>query len=262
MMNKGKRFYCSSKSQAIHKLEPRFFWFSETDSTNQLIRMMADAKHLTSGSIVVADFQTAGRGLSGNSWESEAGKNLTFSVLFYPVDVPANRAFVISEMASLSVKNVLDKYLPDVSVKWPNDVYYGDKKITGILIENILFQGKITQSIIGIGINVNQTIFFSDAPNPISMAQITGVSYDRISIMNDFKQAFSVQSERLNSGHLNAIHNDYLNAMYRKNGTHKYCDANGFFDATLHHIEPTGHLVLNRTDGTISRYAFKEVSYF
>jgi BirA family biotin operon repressor/biotin-[acetyl-CoA-carboxylase] ligase len=254
-------FNQQNKVQVDNQSEPPLILMKETNSTNHLIRSMADAKHLPSGSIVLADFQTAGRGLSGNSWESEAGKNLTFSVLYYPVDVPASRPFVVSEMVALSVKNTLDKYLTDVSVKWPNDVYYRDSKIAGILIENILFQGKITQSIIGIGLNVNQTVFRSDAPNPISMAQISGKEYNRMAIMDDFRLDFTTQSERLNKGYLDAIHNDYINALYRKNGFYRYHDVYGAFEATLHDIEPTGHLLLKRTDGIVSRYAFKEVSY-
>lgn len=241
--------------------EPTLIHVSETNSTNQLIRTIAATDQLYSGSVVLADYQTAGRGLSSNSWESEAGKNLTFSLFFSPVAVPSNHPFVISEMASLSVKYTLDKYLPDVAVKWPNDVYCGDKKITGILIENTLFQGKITHSIIGIGINVNQMNFLSDAPNPVSMSQIAGTSFDRMIIMDEFRQAFTIQSKRLNQGQFDAIHKDYLNAIYRKNGFHYYKDTQGVFEATFHNIEPTGHLVLERRNGCLSCYGYKEVGF-
>ena len=136
--------------------QPRLIHLSETDSTNTALRMISETEELSSGSIVMADFQTAGRGQRGNSWESKAGKNLTFSILFRPTDVPANMPFVISEMTSLSVKYTLDKYIPDISVKWPNDIYHKDKKIVGMLIENTILKEKISLSIIGIGINVNQ----------------------------------------------------------------------------------------------------------
>ena len=264
-------------------IEPPLIHVSETVSTNQLIRMISNETPLASGSIVLADFQTAGRGISGSSWESEAGKNLTFSVIFFPVDVPAGRPFLISEMVSLSVKYTLDKYIPDVTVKWPNDIYCEDRKITGILIENTLFQKKITQSIIGIGINVNQTVFKSDAPNPVSMAQITGIELDRMAVLNDFRRVFNEQnerlnnfavgktvfdwhvfeeqSERLNNRHFDAIHNDYLDALYRKNGFHLYHDKQGVFEAVIRDIEPAGHLLLERADGTVSCYDFKEVSF-
>ncbi len=241
--------------------KPRLIHIKETDSTNKFIQMVSQTEELPSGSIVWADFQTAGRGQTGNSWESEAGENLTFSILLRPADILANRPFVISEVASLSVKYTLDKYISGVSVKWPNDIYCGNKKITGILIENTIQQGKIAQSIIGIGINVNQTEFRSNAPNPVSMAQIAGRTFDRISIMNDFQQTFTKQCERLNNPSFDTIHQDYINALYRKDGYHRYSDADGAFEARIYDIEPTGHFILERTNGVLSRYAFKEVIY-
>jgi len=236
-----------------------FFHLKETESTNLFMRKLSEGENLASGSVVLADLQTAGRGLYGNSWESEGGKNLTFSVMLHPVDVSANQLFVISEMVALSIKQTLEKYFSDITVKWPNDIYYGEKKIAGILIENVLFDGKIVQSIVGIGINVNQTAFLSDAPNPVSMALITGEYYDRMDLLGDFREIFAKQCERLNSLHFASIHNEYLNAIYRKDGFHKYQDAHGVFEACIDDIEPSGHLILKRTDGVISRYNFKEV---
>jgi BirA family biotin operon repressor/biotin-[acetyl-CoA-carboxylase] ligase len=263
--------------------EPRLIHIKETDSTNKLMQMVSQTEELPSGSIVWADFQTAGRGQTGNSWESEAGENLTFSILLRPANVPANRPFVLSEIASMSVKYTLDKYISGISVKWPNDVYCGNRKITGMLIENTTRQGKIAQSIIGIGINVNQTEFRSNVPNPVSMAQIAGRPFDRLSIMNDFRRLFAGQCERLenlysiplsapdacavkqseplNNSGFEAIHRDYLDALYRKDGYHKYSDADGVFEARIYDVEPTGHLILERTNSVLSRYAFKEVIF-
>ena len=240
---------------------PRLIHLNETDSTNKALALIYENEGLPSGSIVRADFQTAGRGQRGNSWESEAGKNLTFSIFFRPADVPANMPFFISEMVSLSVKYMLDKYISDISIKWPNDIYHKDKKIAGVLIENTIIQGKISHSIIGIGINVNQTEFSSNAPNPISMAQITGFSLNLMTIMEEFCRIFTVQSERISNKNFDLIHKDYLNSIYRKEGLYKYRDTDSVFEASIHDIEPSGHLVLKRTNGTSSRYAFKEVSY-
>lgn len=253
-MNKGKYMDNNEK-------EPRFIHLPETKSTNEFLQAISEAEELPSESIALADFQTAGRGQTGNSWESEAGKNLTFSLLFRPVEVPANMPFVISEMVSLSVKYTLDKYLSDITVKWPNDIYYKDLKITGILIENTIMQSKISRSVIGIGINVNQTVFSSNIPNPVSMAQVTGESYDLMRIMDDFRQIFAAQSARVNHSCFDSIHRDYLRAVYRKEGYHTYADKNGIFEAKIEDIEPTGHLILERTDGSRSRYAFKEITY-
>ena len=239
----------------------RFIHLPETESTNKALKTISETEELPSGSIVIADFQTAGRGQRGNSWESEAGKNLTFSILLRPAEVKANMPFVISEIASLSIKYTLDKYIADISIKWPNDIYCNDKKIVGMLIENTILQGEISQSIIGIGINVNQTEFHSNAPNPISMAQIAGRQFDPMTIMDDFRKIFMEQSERIDNKNFDLIHKEYLNSIYRKEGFHKYRDSTGVFEAAIHDIEPTGHLVLRRTDDTYLRYTFKEVSF-
>lgn len=104
---------------------------AETNSTNNYLREQCAKVRLPEGSLVIADFQTAGKGQVGNSWESEAGKNLTFSLLLYPDFLPANRQFLISQIASLSVKETLEAYTDSVTVKWPNDIYWKDRKICG-----------------------------------------------------------------------------------------------------------------------------------
>ena len=119
-----------------------------------------------------------GKGQVGNSWESEAGKNLMFSVLLHPDFVPANQQFLISQISALAVQQMLETFVKPISVKWPNDIYWNDKKICGMLIENDIAGTKLINSIIGIGININQKKFISNAPNPVSLTQITGKEYD------------------------------------------------------------------------------------
>ena len=251
---------------------PRLIHIPEVDSTNNVIKKISENEELPSGSIVITNLQTAGRGQAGNSWESEAGKNITLSIIFKPAYIPANMAFVISEMISICVKRTLDIYIPDVTVKWPNDIYYKDKKIAGILIENTIQQGKISQSIAGIGININQSEFRSNAPNPTSLKLITAHSFDLMDILEDFRMIFAEQSERINKSddincdgidtrHFETVHEEYIDSLFRKEGYHKYRDDNGVFEAEIHEIEPSGHLILKRTDGALSRYAFKEVSF-
>jgi BirA family biotin operon repressor/biotin-[acetyl-CoA-carboxylase] ligase len=163
-------------------------------------------------------------------------------------------------MASLSVKYTLDKYIPDVSVKWPNDIYCKDEKIAGILIENIIRQDKIVRSVIGIGININQTKFCSYVPNAVSIARITGEPCDRMAVLNDFRRICAAQSVRVDHLCFDSIHRDYLRTVYRREGFHTYADPNGIFEARIENIEPSGHLILERTDGSRSRYTFKEVA--
>ena len=237
--------------------DKQFIHLAEVDSTNKVMKDISENEELPSGSIVITDLQTAGRGQAGNSWESEAGKNLTFSMFFRPADMSANRFFAISEIVSLSVKYTLDKYISDITVKWPNDIYYKDSKIAGILVENTIYSRQISQSIIGIGINVNQKEFHSDAPNPVSMIQISGHPFDKMAVLDDFRRIFAEQSKRS----LDLIHKEYLNAIYRKDGYHRYRDDKGVFEAVIHDIDQMGYLILKRMDGTSSRYAFKEVCY-
>ena len=131
---------------------PKIIRLVETDSTNNYLREQSAKARLPEGSLVIADFQTAGKGQVGNSWESEAGKNLMFSILLYPDFLPANRQFLISQIASLSVKETLEKYTDSVTVKWPNDIYWKDRKICGMLIENDLSGQHLYCSVVGIGL--------------------------------------------------------------------------------------------------------------
>ena len=152
----------------------------ETDSTNRWLR-----EHLEVD-VVVADFQTAGRGCGTNQWEAERGKNLLFSLLLHPHDVQAKDQFRISMAVSIALREMLAQYADGFTVKWPNDIYWRDSKICGILIENRLQGSRIKDSIVGIGLNVNQTKFRSDAPNPVSLCQIVGHEVDRDSLLTDF----------------------------------------------------------------------------
>ncbi|MDR1601743.1 MAG: biotin--[acetyl-CoA-carboxylase] ligase [Tannerella sp.] len=239
---------------------PETIRLHEAESTNRYLEQLASAGEMADETLVVADFQTAGRGQTGNSWESEAGKNLTFSLLLYPKNLRAGQSFLIAELASLSVRHLLDDYIRDVTVKWPNDVYWRDKKICGILIENVLSGSRIVRSIIGIGLNVNQEIFLSGASVPVSLKQITGHSHDRMQLLAEFRAGFHRLRQRFGfETHVDEIHREYLSALYRRDGYFPYRDRYGRFEARIHHVEPSGHLILARKDGTHSRYAFKEV---
>lgn len=240
---------------------PQIIRVEETVSTNSLIRELIFKENLPEGSVVLADFQTAGRGQIGNVWESEAGKNLTFSLVIYPTSVPVNQQFLISQIAALSVKEALDQFVDDVTVKWPNDIYWKDRKICGMLIENDLSGRSIASSIIGIGLNINQAEFKGDAPNPVSLIQILGAETDREEVLRRFLALFYESYLALLRGEDKMIRTKYAAALYRKSGFYSYKDKNGTFEAEIAGIEPTGHLLLRLQDGTVRRYAFKEVAY-
>ena len=235
----------------------------ETDSTNRWLKEHSDSSLVSLSDVakepslcVVADYQTAGKGCGTNSWESERGKNLIFSVMLHPVEIPASGQFRISEAVSVALCTTLETYIYNkVEIKWPNDIYVGDQKICGILIENRLQGSTIMDSIVGIGLNVNQQTFRSDAPNPVSMYQLVGHEMDRTALLDAFLEALD---EAMDS---ETVGTDYRSRLYRRDGFYDYRDGQGDFQAKLLNVLDDGRLVLLDTEGTARLYAFKEVQY-
>ena len=235
----------------------------ETDSTNRWLRDR-DGSFVASVDVtkeeqplcVIADYQTAGKGCGTNSWESERGKNLTFSLLIHPQDIPANRQFHITEVVSVALCQTLEFYIYNkVEIKWPNDIYVGDRKICGILIENRLQGSVIKDSIIGIGLNVNQREFKSDAPNPVSLWQLLGHEVDRDELLQRFLRCLTEVSLGENTGF------SYRKRLFRKGKTAVYAAGTDRFKAELVDVEPDGHLVLVDERGQRRTFAFKEVQF-
>ena len=222
----------------------------ETDSTNRWLKA-----HGEGPMVVVADYQTAGKGCGTNSWESERGKNLTFSMLIHPTDIPASQQFRITEVVSVALCEVLEQYIGDVSIKWPNDIYMGDKKICGVLIENRLQGNVIVDSIIGIGLNVNQTEFVSDAPNPVSLRQLLGREIDREALLHDFLETLETVSSS------ETTYSAYRNKLFRMGKQAVFSDETGRFEGTIQDVETDGRLLIKDLSGQARRYAFKEVQF-
>ncbi len=233
----------------------------ETNSTNEYLARLCHQKQVEEFTVVQADFQTAGKGQRGNSWESERGKNLLFSLMLYPTFLEARKQFILSQAISLAVKETLDAYADGFSVKWPNDIYWQEKKIGGILIENDLAGKYISRCIIGIGLNVNQECFVSSAPNPVSLKQITGEEYERQEILCRMMEKMKASYQTIQTGNANGIVNQYKAALFRREGFHPYRDAKGEFTARIIDVEADGHLVLEDADEHIRKYVFKEVQY-
>ena len=145
-------------------------------------------KSLPEGLVIYTDFQSAGKGQPGNAWESSKGMNLLFSVMLHPIQVHMDELFLISQLVSVAIKNALDEYTTNITIKWPNDIYWNDKKLAGILIENSLQGNKIMSVVIGIGLNVNQKLFLSNAPNPVSLFLITGKRQNRKQLLQKFSK--------------------------------------------------------------------------
>ena len=231
-------------------MEYKIIHIEETDSTNRWLKA-----HGEGTMVVVADYQTAGKGCGTNSWESERGKNLTFSMLIHPTDIPASQQFRITEVVSVALCEVLEQYIGDVSIKWPNDIYVGDKKICGVLIENRLQGNVIVDSIIGIGLNVNQTEFVSDAPNPVSLRQLLGREIDREALLHDFLETLETVSSS------ETTYSAYRNKLFRMGKQAVFSDETGRFEGTIQDVETDGRLLIKDLAGQARRYAFKEVQF-
>ncbi len=238
-------------------------WVPECASTSAVLAGMEDA---ATGTVTATHCQTAGRGQRGNSWEAEPGKNLTFSMLLRPRNIPAARQFELSMLVALETADTVRELLsvvpepPSVAVKWPNDIYAGDRKIAGLLIENTLSGSAIERSIVGIGLNVNQKVFLSDAPNPVSAIHFT---HSEIRLEPLLQQLCSrildaVGSYSATADAAQALLSRYRSFLWRGTGTHKFLTPDGTeFMASVQSVGTDGVLTLSNGRG----YRFKEIIF-
>ncbi len=261
-------------------------YIAETDSTNRLLRKQyLDREDLFT---IIADYQTSGRGQQGNRWEAEKGKNLLFSTLIRDWHIPVSDQFVITQIVSLAIYKATlfvlpEKEQPQLAIKWPNDLYYGNFKLSGTLIENIWQSGEVSCSIAGVGLNVNQTKFLSDAPNPISLCQITHCEIERNLILQRF--LLSLQSYRSLLFNANAkndfpnfrqqVAHEYMKCLYRREGlflweerevsaepsTPQLLHNSRQFLARIQTVLPSGELQLLTEDNRQLTFHFKQVRY-
>lgn len=230
-------------------------WYDSIDSTNsEALRRLPE---LPSGTVLAAREQTAGRGQRGNTWFTEAGKNLTFSIVLKPSSLAAGEAHLLNYLASVAVAEFLEGYGVSCSIKWPNDIYVGRKKICGILVENSLSGGCVAASVIGIGININQTDF-PQLANATSLSLATGCEYVLEDCLESFMTVFESWLPRLQD-----LSETYSSKLFQKGVTARYIDylrGDEEFTGTILGVTPDGRLIIN--DGTAERlYRFKEVGY-
>ena len=259
-------------------------YIEETTSTNTWLLEYSRAAapktdNATEGLFTVYTFrQTAGRGQTGNGWESEPGKNLSFSTRFpiYSIELASR----LNLLVPLAVVRMLDRYLPaeELSIKWPNDVYWRDKKICGILCENVLSGTDVRCAVAGVGVNVNQEVFLSGAPNPVSMKNITGCDYPLLTLLNETLDLFEEMFPLLNTPA--QLKQAYMERLYRRQGFYPYVERvvstapttlasknekneAGFapFLAEIADVDDFGRLVLRREDGVSHAYHFKEIRF-
>lgn len=231
---------------------------TETSSTNDLLR---DVKY-RHGDVVWAERQTAGRGQRGHTWISPEGANLTFSVLLEPRFLPVGEQFLLSEAVALALCDEFADLGIDARIKWTNDIYIGDRKVVGILIEHNYSGATLARTIVGIGINVNQTVFDPQLPNPTSLALAAKRTFCREEIIAGFLSHLTTRYAALEQGDAALLQRDYHARLYRLGERHCYRLPDGrLFDAVLEGVRPSGELLLRRDDGMLGEYLFKEVEF-
>jgi BirA family transcriptional regulator, biotin operon repressor / biotin---[acetyl-CoA-carboxylase] ligase len=230
-------------------------------STNTHAALILKNSEVPEGTIVYTNYQSAGRGQAGNSWESEDGKNLLVSAIIYPSMVSPAGQFLISMAFSLGIREFLREYIPDCKIKWPNDIYAWDDKIAGILIENSILDNKIQCTIAGIGLNINQEKFISDAPNPVSLKILTGIEYDLEICLRKLALSLDKRYRQLIREEYANIKDEYVKNLYRAGEWQLYRDLNGIFTGKIISVDGSGLLLVEKEDGKVNGYAFKEISF-
>ena len=234
-----------------------------TDSTNSYLKELVGSGVPGNWTVVSTREQVQGRGQQGAHWFSDVGKNLTFSILIRETGLKATDQFILNCAVSNGIFKVLeDSEVPRLKVKWPNDIMSGSSKLAGILIENSLITDRITHSIVGIGLNVNQEVFPSDLPQAVSMRQLTQKKYNLESLLGNLVESIAQEIELVERGEFETLRQNYINRMYRQNKPHMFRVPGGQpFVAQIQGTTDNGLLILRHEDDNLVNYAFKEIEY-
>ncbi|MCQ6961373.1 biotin--[acetyl-CoA-carboxylase] ligase [Mucilaginibacter aquariorum] len=234
----------------------------EVDSTNTFLKnILSNSKPVPDGTVIMAETQYAGRGQRDNTWHAEPGKNLTFSLLLKPGFLSAQQQFDLTRAVSLGVYDALYPLLRDsLKIKWPNDIYYGDKKLGGMLIENILQGSQIKNAIIGIGLNVNQENFPDNAANATSIKKILQRDYELKNILAEICNHIEAYYLHLKAGRFEYVRNIYLSRLYWLNEQRQFKSNGQVFEGVIKNVEDNGLLVIDQNGGE-QAYNLKEIEF-
>jgi BirA family transcriptional regulator, biotin operon repressor / biotin---[acetyl-CoA-carboxylase] ligase len=230
-------------------------------STNSYCSSLLNKGHLQEGTIIHTNFQTSGRGQTGNTWESETDKNLLFSIILYPMTIRIQKQFIISKTISLGICDFLERYLRNVSIKWPNDIYVNNDKIAGILIESSVIRDEIEHVIAGIGLNVNQEKFTAIASNPTSLKILSGLNFDLAELLSVISKDLDRRYKQLLNSKTSEIDEQYIAHLWRYKQWSEFKDSRGEFDGRILSVSDTGRLQIEDRRGRMYEYTFKEVDY-
>lgn len=222
---------------------------------------MALDGQLASGTVILARNQTCGKGMQGTKWESQEGKNLTFSILLLPEDFPAEQQFMLSKAISIGIVDSLNEHASGFSIKWPNDIYFKDLKIAGILIENSVQGSKLAESIVGIGLNINQQYFSPETQNPISLNAITGKEYDLADVLDKMLKYLDFRYHQLCEKNYSILDAEYLKLLYRIGKWCEFSTHKSNFTGKIIGVSKLGQLQIELKEGEVKTYGFKEVEF-
>lgn len=239
----------------------KIIFISSLTSTNTYAIRLLGSEKPQEGTIISTDFQSAGRGQPGNKWESEEGKNLLFSLILYPEMIKPQEQFFVSMAISLGINDFLSQQTADSSIKWPNDIYVGNDKIAGILIESSVMGEKVGYMVAGIGLNINQENFMSNAPNPVSLKQITGKDYVVGKCLEKLAAGLDKRYIELRDGKAKNIREDYISKLYRFNEWAMFRDNTGEFTGKITSVGSDGGLHVEKRSGKMMIYYFKEIEF-
>lgn len=235
----------------------------QVDSTNSFLKnLLSNSKPVPEGTVIMAEEQYAGRGQQQNTWHSEPGKNLTFSLLLKPHFLPVDAQFDLNRAASLGVYDALQPILGDqLKIKWPNDIYYGDSKLGGMLIENTIQGAQLKDSVIGIGLNINQENFPSGAANATSVKQILQKDYDLTRLLSEICKQLEAYYLKLKAGQVDFVRNTYLSRLYWLNEAKSFESNGKVFNGIVKNVLPNGLLVIEDTNGQRLEFNLKELKF-
>lgn len=235
---------------------------NEIDSTNTFLKdAVSKSTPLLDGTVIMAEKQFAGRGQAENSWQAEPGKNLTFSILLNPGFLSVDKQFELNKAISIALNDVLIKYFPsNAFIKWPNDLYIRNKKIGGMLIENIVQGNKIKHAIIGIGLNVNQENFPANLKNVTSLKQELHLDYDLIGLLGEICSSVEARYLQLKAGYFKKINDEYLNQLYLKDQWASFKFDGMIQSGKIVGITDIGQLILE-TEGETMVFNNKEIEF-
>ncbi|MCF8374124.1 MAG: biotin--[acetyl-CoA-carboxylase] ligase [Bacteroidales bacterium] len=234
---------------------------NKIDSTNSYANQMSLEGKLVSGTVILARNQTRGKGQQGTKWESQEGKNLTFSILLFHDELPADQQFMLSKAISLGIIDYLVEYADGFSIKWPNDIYFENHKIAGILIENSVLGTRLSESVVGIGININQKYFSKEARNPISLYTITGKEFIISNELDKVLACLDFRYQQLSEKNYKLLDSDYLRLLYRIGKWNEFSTSEENFTGKIIGVTGFGQLQIEFKDGTVQAFGFKEVEF-